>query len=244
VSAPDAFPFDPRRVRAAVFDLGGVLFEGGPSEVRAFGTRVGITPEIWETLRRDVFGNDGTWARLERGECTLDEFVTDLRGRVNGAGGSATIDEAAAFMGVPDPLSRRSVVRDRMIEAVKALHAKMPTALLTNNVREWRASWRGLLPVETLFDVVIDSSEVGARKPEPAIYEITSEYLKVAHADILFVDDIGQNLKAARALGWQTHLFRVEDETLALLGELLAAHAHGNARRAWLGESGTNGRGR
>ena len=73
-----------------------------------------------------------------------------------------------------------------------------------------------------LFDHVIDSSEVGARKPEPAIYEMTRERLGVAHGEIFFIDDIGQNLKAARAFGWQTYLFRDESEALATLERLLS----------------------
>jgi putative hydrolase of the HAD superfamily len=131
-------------------------------------------------------------------------------------------------MGAADPMSRRSVVRERMIEAVRSLRSVMPTALLTNNVREWREGWRRLLDTDSLFDVVIDSSEVGARKPEPAIYEITRATLGVAHEEIFFVDDIGQNLKAARALGWQTYLFREEPDALEVLAGLLRAHAGAN----------------
>ena len=76
------------------------------------------------------------------------------------------------------------------------------------------------MDVAALFDHVIDSSEVGARKPEAAIYEITRERLGVAHDAIFFIDDIGQNLKAARALGWQTYLFTDEGEALAMLARL------------------------
>ena len=227
--AETAHEIRPERVRAAVFDLGGVLFEGGPREVVAFGTRVGVGAEEWASLRRTVFGNEGTWARLERGECSFAEFIEDLRLHVHSAGGRATVDEAAAFMGAADPLSRRSIVRERMIEAVRALRRVMPTALLTNNVREWREGWRRMLDTSALFDVVIDSSEVGARKPEPAVYEITRAALGVAHEEIFFVDDIGQNLKAARALGWQTYLFREEPDALGVLERLLRARRSNGA---------------
>lgn len=220
----------PERVRAAVFDLGGVLFEGGPREVAAFGQRVGVSSEEWASLRRTVFGNDGTWARLERGECSFVEFIEDLRSHVRSAGGRATVEQAAAFMGASDPLSHRSVLRQGMIDAVRALRRVMPTALLTNNVREWRQGWRRLLDTDALFDVVIDSSEVGTRKPEPAIYEITRAALGVGHHEIFFVDDIGQNLKAARSLGWQTYLFREEPAALEVLGRLLGAHERGNGK--------------
>jgi len=71
--------------------------------------------------------------------------------------------------------------------------------------------------------VVIDSSAVGSRKPEPRIYEITRERLGVAHDDIFFVDDIGQNLKAARSLGWQTLLYSSTEEVLDTISAIGAS---------------------
>ena len=216
--------FDPSRIRAAVFDYGGVLIEGGPREVVAFGARVGLTEDVWRPLRRRFFGNEGIWAELERGEVPFSDFTAALRAAVLDAGGSITEAQAASFMGEPDPMGHRSRLRPAMLDAVRRLRRLMPTALLTNNVREWRAGWETVLEPATLFDVVIDSSEVGARKPEPLIYEITREKLGVAHDEIFFLDDIGQNLKAARALGWNTVLYDDTAAVLAILEELIAAH--------------------
>ncbi len=109
-----------------------------------------------------------------------------------------------------------------MIDAVRRLKSAVSTALLTNNVREWRSGWREAIDLDSLFDVVIDSSEVGARKPEPKIYEITREKLDVEAGEILFVDDIGQNLKAAHRLGWQTLLFKEIAPTIEVLEAVLA----------------------
>ena len=85
-----------------------------------------------------------------------------------------------------------------------------------------RSGWREAIDLDSLFDVVIDSSEVGARKPEPKIYEITREKLDVEAGEILFVDDIGQNLKAAHRLGWQTLLFKEIAPTIEVLEAVLA----------------------
>lgn len=222
MSAP-ACSFDASRIRAAVFDYGGVLIQGGPSDVVAFGSRTGLPEEVWKPLRRSFFGNDGIWARLERGEVAFADFTAALRREIEAAGGSVTEEQAASFMGTPDPMGHRSRLRPKMLEAVRRLRAVMPTALLTNNVREWRSGWEAVLEPATLFDVVIDSSEVGARKPEPAIYEITREKLGVAHDEIFFLDDIGQNLKAARALGWNTELYDDDDRVLGVLDALVAA---------------------
>lgn len=214
---------DPKAVKAAVFDLGGVLIEGGPREVVAFGERVGLAPERWEPVRRELFGNESAWARLERGEISFEAFVEELKRRVVDAGGRIDDDTARAFMGRPEPMSETTTIRTAMVEAVRALKSVMPTALLTNNIVEWRAGWSALFDDPTLFDVVIDSSAVGARKPERRIYEVTQQRLAVAHEEIFFVDDIGQNLKAARALGWHTLLFTEERAVLPVLAKLRAA---------------------
>ncbi len=211
---------EPARVRAAVFDFGGVLMEGGPTDVAAFGTSLGLSPERWKTLRDTVFGNQGPWARLERGEIALGDFVASLRAGLLEAGARVSDEQASAFMGTPEPMTVRSRMRPRLIGAIARLRRRLPTALLTNNVREWRAGWNELIDAEALFDVVVDSSEVGTRKPERRIYEITRQRLDVAHEEIFFVDDIGQNLKAARRLGWQTHRYTDEHSLLDLLGRL------------------------
>lgn len=215
--------FDLTRVRAAVFDYGGVLIDGGPSEVVAFGARIGLAEDVWKPLRRQFFGNDGVWAQLERGEVSFTEFTAALRRAIESAGGAVTEEQAASFMGAPDPMGHRARLRPKMIDAVRRLRTLMPTALLTNNVREWRAGWESVLEPESLFDVVIDSSEVGARKPEPRIYEITRELLGVGHDEIFFIDDIGQNLKAARSLGWHTLLYTDLDGTLETIEALIRA---------------------
>lgn len=215
--ADSNFPIRPERVGAVVFDLGGVLIEGGPSEVVAFGARTGLDENHWRDLRREIFGNDGMWADLERGRVGYDDFVHELRRRIIEAGGNVSEEDAAFFMGRPEPMGAGSPVRPAMVEAVRRLRRKMPTALLTNNVREWRTGWAAVFDDPELFEVVVDSSEVGARKPEAKIYEITRERLGIEHEAILFVDDIGQNLKAAKRLGWQTLLFTDESEVLPVL---------------------------
>ncbi|MFT4571174.1 MAG: putative hydrolase of the HAD superfamily [Hyphomicrobiaceae bacterium] len=215
----------PDSIQAAVFDFGGVLIEGGPGEVRAFGGRVGLAPEVWDPLRREIFANVGPWSELECGKTTYDDFVTHLMKRVTDAGGKVDRATASTFMGAPDPMGQYDHLRHDVIDAVARLHDRMPTALLTNNIVEWRGGWHNAMPLERMFDVVIDSSEVGTRKPEPEIYEITRERLDVPHESIFFLDDIGQNLKAARALGWQTVLYADPAEAMSTLETLIAAHA-------------------
>ncbi len=215
-----AVQIDTEGIQAAVFDFGGVLIEGGPAQVVAFGGLVGLDDEQWRPMRRELFGNDGIWAELERGEKTFAAFLGVLKAKIEEAGGSVSLDQAASFMGDPEPLARATRVRAEVVSAVRDIRRRMPTALLTNNIKEWRTGWQSILDIEDLFDVVVDSSVVGTRKPEPGIYELTRERLDVPHEAIFFLDDIGQNLKAARALGWQTLLYTETETVLPVLRQL------------------------
>jgi putative hydrolase of the HAD superfamily len=87
-------------------------------------------------------------------------------------------------------------------------------AICTNNVREWEARWRAMLPVDEIFDVVVDSAFVGARKPERRIYEITLERLGTSPEATLFIDDIEINCQAAREIGMQAIHFRSTEQAI------------------------------
>jgi len=196
-------PIDSGRVRAVVFDLGGVFLEGGPDRVRAFGERHGLTREAWDRIREELFVTGDWWNRVERAELGLDEFSSELRSRVAAQGIEISLDQARNFMGMPGT-DTESRLRPEIVDACRRLRACMPTALLTNNIREWHASWRRRVPADELFDVIVDSSEVGMRKPEPPIYRLVEERLGLPGSALLFVDDLGVNLKTAKSLGWQT----------------------------------------
>lgn len=214
---------DLSRIGAAVFDMGGVILAGGPSDVRAFGARVGLDAQSWAELRREIFGNEGVWASIERGEISFEQFCAHMIRRIRERGGTADPELAAQFMGDRAEAEQRKRIRRSVINAIKRIRTRMPTALLTNNIVEWRPTWSRILDVDAMFDVIVDSSEIGMRKPEPGIYEHTRAALGVAHTDIFFVDDIGQNLKTARQLGWQTLLYTDTDEVLGILERIAEA---------------------
>ena len=88
-------------------------------------------------------------------------------------------------------------------------------AICTNNVREWEARWRAMLPVDEIFDVVVDSAFVGSRKPEPRIYQITLERLGSPAARTLFIDDVDVNCEGARQLGMHAIRLRSTDQAIA-----------------------------
>jgi len=93
--------------------------------------------------------------------------------------------------------------------------------MLTNNVREWEARWRAMLPVDELFETVVDSAFVGLRKPDPAIYRIVCDRLALEPAQCLFLDDVEVNCTAATELGMTAVLFRDSEQAIAEVREAL-----------------------
>ena len=111
-----------------------------------------------------------------------------------------------------------------MVDAVRAVRAAgLRCGLVTNNVAEFGDGWRSLLPVDELFDEVIDSSAVGMRKPDPAIYRLALARVDARPAEAVFVDDMPGNVAAARALGItsvlvpEVHANTAADQVRALL---------------------------
>jgi epoxide hydrolase-like predicted phosphatase len=113
-----------------------------------------------------------------------------------------------------------------MIDYMRELRGRgYRMAICTNNVREWESRWRAMLPVDEIFDVIVDSAFVGVRKPESRIYELTLERLGVSAGAALFIDDIEVNCTAARELGMSAVWFRSTDQAKADSEAVLATAA-------------------
>ena len=95
-------------------------------------------------------------------------------------------------------------------------------AMLTNNVREWEPLWRSMLPVDEIFELVVDSAFVGRRKPEPEIYRLTLERIGLPAEACLFVDDIEVNCVGAREVGLGAVHFRENAQAIAEIRAALA----------------------
>jgi putative hydrolase of the HAD superfamily len=100
-----------------------------------------------------------------------------------------------------------------LMRELKASGLKM--AMLTNNVREWEPLWRSMLPVDEIFEEVIDSAFVGCRKPEPQIYELTLERIGIPAEACLFIDDLHLNCEGAEAAGMRAVHFRDNEQAIA-----------------------------
>jgi putative hydrolase of the HAD superfamily len=150
---------------------------------------------------------------LERNEVGLDEF-SELFAAESEALGHRVDGHTVLGLLSGD-------LRPQMIEAIRTLRARgLKTALLTNNVvtmtegTEDTPSWSDRLRLDELFDVVVESSKAGVRKPDPAAYELVLDLLGVPAERIAFLDDLGINLKPAKAMGMTT--IKVEDPDAAL----------------------------
>jgi putative hydrolase of the HAD superfamily len=183
---------------AVLFDFGGVFTQSPFEVVRLHGAEVGDDPEV---VLEVLFGaydrdTDHPWHRLERGEVTLDDALAEIRALAGEAG--LTVDPFAAFA----KFGTGGSMADAMVERTRTLRADgLRTALITNNVKEFGDGWRSLVPVDELFEVVIDSSHAGVRKPDPRIFVMATDALGVPPERCVFLDDFPGNIAAAEALG-------------------------------------------
>lgn len=113
-----------------------------------------------------------------------------------------------------------------LIEYMRGLRGRgLRMAMLTNNVREWEPLWRAKLPVDEIFELVVDSAFVGMRKPEPGIYELTLERLGdgIAAEDCVFLDDIQPNVDAALTIGMRAVRFESNAQAIPEIEAALRA---------------------
>lgn len=203
-------------LEAALFDFGGVFTDSPFSAARSLGTELGTEPERVLEL---VFGpydadTDHPWHRLERGEISLVEARDEIL--VLGRAEGVESDPFRVFQRMAGSHGAREAVVDR---ARRLRAAGVRTALVTNNIIEFRERWRQLIPVDELFEFVVDSSEVGVRKPNPRIFQLALERLGgIAPEGTLFIDDWEGNVAAARSLGMRGLL--VEEDPRSTLDEL------------------------
>ena len=187
-----------------LWDFGGVILDSPFDGFARYEEDHGLPAGFLRTVNA-ANPDDNAWARLERGEVGLDEFAVLFEQEARAAGGNV---EAAGVLAL---LSGRP--RPEMVEAVRRCADRLPTGLVTNNFTLGE-SRQELQEILALFHVVIESFRVGLRKPDPRIYELACDALGVVPEGTVFLDDLGINLKPARAMGMTT--IKVVDPASAL----------------------------
>src|SRR5881227_2265727 len=184
-------------IRAVISDFGGVLTNPLWEAFAGWNERVGADP--------GVLGRALQQAAEERGEHPLYELE---RGALSEAEFTAIVEaqlpDEIRLDGFREIYFSHLHPNQPMIELMRDLRGRgLRMAMLTNNVREWEPLWRAKLPVDEIFEVVVDSAFVGMRKPEREIYELTLERLGdgIRGDECVFVDDIDVNCAAAEELG-------------------------------------------
>jgi len=208
-------------ITAVVSDLGGVLTTPLFDAFLAYERATGISPRAFGMAMLAVSQREGEnpLFALERGEISERQFLASLEAELG-----AQLQREVSLDGFGEAFMAELSVNEPMLEYVGSLRKRgYRLALCTNNVREWEPLWRPKLPVDELFEVVVDSSYVGARKPERAIYEITLQRLAVAGEQALLVDDLEDNCIAARELGWHAVWFKSSEQAIGEIDRILAA---------------------
>lgn len=217
-------------VHAVISDFGGVLTSPLLDGFLAFQSESGISLEQLGHAMADVAERTGEnpLFELERGRLAERRFRELLEESL-----ARALGRPVSLADFHRQLFERLEPNVRMIDYMRSLRNRgFKLAICTNNVREWEAHWRAMLPVDEIFDAVVDSAFVGVRKPDPEIYRLTLERLGVSAATALLVDDIEINCDAARELGMQAVWFQDTDQAITEIEAALAADQFSAPRRS------------
>jgi putative hydrolase of the HAD superfamily len=208
-------------IRAVVSDFGGVLTVPLLEGFARYEARSGVSAKVIGDALARAAAADGInpLFELEVGAISEGEFLARLE------------REAGAILERPVALARFGEdymdgldANTELFAYYRGLHDRgIRLAMLTNNVREWEPFWRAKLPIDEIFETVVDSGFVGVRKPDPAIYALVLERLALPAEACVFVDDLAHNIEAARALGFAVVHHRETADTIAELDAVLAA---------------------
>ncbi len=204
---------DQEQPRAILWDFGGVILTSPFEAFRRYESEIGLPADFIRGLNtRNPDSN--AWARMERSEVSLEEFVGLFEAEALAAG--QKLDGWRVLQ------SLSGDIRPQMVEALRRCRQNFRVACITNNMKSGEGPAMARSPdkakavgeVMTLFEHVVESSKVGWRKPDPRIYRHACDLLGVAPEHCVYLDDLGINLKPARAMGMRT--IKVGDPDLAI----------------------------
>ena len=199
--------------RAVLWDFGGVILTSPFEAFRTYEQEAGLPEDF---IRRLNARNPDTnaWAKMERSEVPLQDFVTLFEAEAREQGHK--IDGWRVLRSISGD------IRPQMVEALRRCKAEFRVACITNNMKHGDGPGMARTPdkakavaeVMTLFEHVFESSRLGWRKPDPRIYRHACDQLGVEPEHCIYLDDLGINLKPARAMGMRT--IKVGDPDVAI----------------------------
>jgi putative hydrolase of the HAD superfamily len=199
-------------IRAALFDFGGVIVDSPMDVFAAYEREHGLPAGVLNRVVVEA-GDAGPWPRLECGELDLDAFVEAFQADLARHG--FDVDVAALMEAIG-----RLRPRPPMLDAVRRTRERVPVALGTNNWKHPGMTSK-LDAVRDEFDVIVESCELGIRKPDLRFYAAVCDRLGVPPQAVVFLDDLGRNLKPARAMGMTTIKVADVDSAIAELDAVL-----------------------
>jgi putative hydrolase of the HAD superfamily len=200
------------RIEAVISDFGGVLTSPLLDSFAAFQDSSGISLEALGKAMVAITERQGAHPlfELEKGRMSEAAFLNSLGQEL-----TAQLGRKVELHSFGERYFEHLHPNQELIDYMRDLRDRgYKLAICTNNVREWEPLWRAKLPVDEIFAVVVDSAFVGARKPEPRIYEITLERLGVPAEAALLIDDIEANCEAASRLGLRSVWFRSNEQAI------------------------------
>lgn len=208
-------------IEAVLWDFGGVLTTSPFEAFNRYEADNGLPRDFIRTINA-TNAESNAWARFESSQVSLDEFDQLFAEEAQAAGHHVPGRDVIALLS--------GDLRPRMVQVLERCKEHFRVGCITNNVKGGQgpgmatSSERAnrVSAVMALFDLVVESSIEGIRKPDPRIYQIACERLGVAAERTVFLDDLGINLKPARAMGMRTIKVRSEDQAIAELREITA----------------------
>ncbi|TDI62774.1 MAG: HAD family hydrolase [Alphaproteobacteria bacterium] len=190
-------------VKAVIWDFGGVLTTSPFEAFNVYEAERGLPKDLIRTINA-TNGDTNAWAQFESNAVTLDEFDGLFAAEAKERGYNVPGKDIIALLS--------GDLRPKMVEALRRISERLITGCITNNVKAGEGAGMARSAdkvaandaVMDMFQVVIQSSKVGLRKPDPKIYQMALKALDIAPEDAVYIDDLGINLKPARAMGMQT----------------------------------------
>lgn len=190
-------------LQAVIWDFGGVLTSSPFEAFTRYEEQKGLPKDFVRSVNA-VNIQENAWAKLERSEVTADEFDVLFRDESRALGHEVPGKDILGLLS--------GSVRPSVVEALKICKANVKVGCITNNAPVGKGAGMSsdakkaeqVSEIMTLFDHVIESSKLGIRKPDPRIYALMCEALDVDPARCVYLDDLGINLKPARAMGMHT----------------------------------------